>query len=52
MAGQSNPVSKLRRFKPGHLVTDQDLNLFVDAIKSLDKRLAVVETALRRLGKK
>ena len=52
MASQSKAVSQLRRFKPGHLVTDRDLNLFVDAIKSLDKRLAVVETALRKLRKK
>jgi hypothetical protein len=52
MASQSKAVRQLRPFKPGHLVTDRDLNLFVDAIKSLDKRLAVVDTALRKPRKK
>jgi hypothetical protein len=54
MPNQSQAVRRLRRFKPGHLVTDQDLNLFVEAIKDLDRRLAAVEAALqkRSSGKK
>ena len=48
MPGQSQAVRRLRRFKPGHLVTDQDLNLLVDAIKDLDRRLAALQTAARK----
>ena len=50
MASQSQPVRRLRRFKPGHLVTDQDLNLFVEAIKDLDRRLAALEAAFQKLS--
>ena len=50
MPSQSQAVRRLRRFKPGHLVTDQDLNLFVDAIKDLDRRLAALQAALRKLS--
>lgn len=49
MASPSQPVRRLHRFKPGHLVTDQDLNLFVDAIKDLDRRLRTLEAAFRKL---
>ena len=54
MPSQSQAVRRLRRFKPGHLVTDQDLNLFVDAIKDLDRRLTALQAAFRKLrpGKK
>jgi hypothetical protein len=48
MPNQSQAVRRLRRFKPGHLVTDQDLNLFVEAIKDLDRRLAAVEAAFKK----
>jgi hypothetical protein len=50
MPSQSQAVRRLRRFKPGHLVTDQDLNLFVEAIKDLDRRLAALQAARRRRG--
>ena len=50
MASQSQPVRRLRQFKPGHLVTDQDLNLFVEAIKDLDRRLAALEAAFQKLS--
>jgi hypothetical protein len=49
MGRQSQPVRRLRRFKPGDLVTDQDLNLFVDAIRDLDRRLRTLEAAFRKL---
>ena len=49
MGRQSQPIRRLRRFKPGHLVTDQDLNLFVDAIRDLDRRLGTLEAAFRKL---
>jgi hypothetical protein len=54
MPSQSQAVRRLRRFKPGHLVTDQDLNLFVEAIKDLDRRLAALQAARlkRSSGKK
>ena len=48
MPSQSQAVRRLRRFKPGHLVTDQDLNLFVEAIKDLDRRLAALQAARRK----
>jgi hypothetical protein len=50
MPRQSEAVRRLRRFKPGHLVTDQDLNLFVEAIKDLDRRLAALQAAVRKLS--
>ena len=49
MDRQSQPIRRLRQFKPGHLVTDQDLNLFVDAIRDLDRRLGTVQAAFRKL---
>ena len=50
MPSQSPAVRRLRRFKPGQLVTDQDLNLIVEAIKDLDRRLAAVQAAVRKPG--
>ena len=52
MPSQSEAVRRLRRFEPGHLVTDQDLNLFVEAIEDLDRRLAALQAAVRKLSKK
>jgi hypothetical protein len=49
MPSRSQPVRRLHRFTPGHLVTDQDLNLFVDAIRDLDRRLRTLEAAFRKL---
>ena len=49
MASQSQPIKRLHRFQPGHLLTEHDLNLFVDAIKDLDRRLAALEAACRKL---
>jgi hypothetical protein len=49
MASQSESIKRLHRFKAGHLLTEYDLNLFVDAIKELDKRLAALEAAFRKL---
>jgi hypothetical protein len=48
MASQSQPIKRLHRFEPGHLLTEHDLNLFVDAIKDLDRRLAALEAACRK----
>ena len=48
MPGQSQAVRRLRRFKPRHLVTDQDLNLLVDAIKGLDRRLAALQAGRKQ----
>jgi hypothetical protein len=50
MPSESNAIRRLRRFKPGDLVTDQDLNLLIDAIKDLDRRLAALQAALRKRG--
>ena len=47
MASQSQPIKRLHRFEPGHLLTENDLNLFVDAIEDLDRRLAALEAACR-----
>jgi hypothetical protein len=49
MASQSQPIKRLHRFEPGHLLTENDLNLFVDAIEDLDRRLAALEAACRKL---
>ena len=49
MASQPQPIKRLQRFKAGHLLTEYDLNLFVDAIMDLDKRLAALEAAFRKL---
>ena len=45
---QSQPIGRLHRFKPADLVTAQDLNLFVDAIRDLDRRLGTLEAAFRK----
>ena len=49
MASQSQPIKRLHRFEPGHLLTEHDLNLFVDAIKDLDRRLTALEAGCRKL---
>ncbi len=49
MASRSQPIKRLHRFEPGRLLTDDDLNRFVDAIKDLDRRLAALEAARRKL---
>ena len=49
MARQSQPIKRLHRFEPGHLLTEHDLNLFVDAIKDLDRRLTALEAGCRKL---
>jgi hypothetical protein len=46
---QSQPIGRLQRFKPGDLVAGQDLNLLVDAMRDLDRRLGTLEAAFRKL---
>jgi hypothetical protein len=36
-------IEAIQRFEPGHLITAEDLNELVDAIKELDRRLRALE---------
>ena len=42
-------IKRLQQFKAGHLLTANDLNLLVDAIKELDRRLTILEAVLQKL---
>jgi hypothetical protein len=36
-------IQAIQQFGPGHLITAEDLNELVDAIKELDRRLRALE---------
>ena len=36
-------IQAIQPFEPGHLITAEDLNELVDAIKELDRRLRALE---------
>ncbi len=36
-------IQAIQRFEPGHLITAEDLNELVEAIKELDRRLRALE---------